>query len=214
MLGDPRSRGLWEATAPKRQRPERSIGRFCLADVVVVGGGYTGMSCALHLAEAGRRVVLLESREIGFGGAGRNVGLINAGLWLMPDDLVHTLGPVYGGRLLQRLGDSVVMALIDRHRIECELERTGALHCAVGRACLNEIKERETQWQRRRAPVRALDADETARRLKGERVSSKRKAIKTGRSNETDFDLRLQQSAADRELFSKRRNKLPARILI
>jgi glycine/D-amino acid oxidase-like deaminating enzyme len=166
MLNDPRSHGLWEATAP--QAPATAaLDRNVSADVVVVGGGYTGMSCALHLAEAGRRVVLLEAREVGFGGAGRNVGLISAGLWIMPDDLPTTLGPVYGERLLRLLGDgpSLVMDLIDRHHIACELERNGTLHCAVGPAGLKEIRERETQWQRRGAPVRVLDAEETAKRL-------------------------------------------------
>lgn len=137
------------------------------AEIVIVGGGYTGMSCALHLAEAGRRVVLLEGQEIGFGGAGRNVGLINAGLWLAPADVSGSLGPVYGERLLELLGEgpALVMALIDKHRIDCELQRNGTLHCAVGPAGLKEIREREAQWQRRGAPVRVLDAKETASRL-------------------------------------------------
>ncbi|UVK54580.1 FAD-binding oxidoreductase [Mesorhizobium sp. AR02] len=166
MLNNPRSHGLWEATAPQAPATTALDGEVS-ADVVVVGGGYTGMSCALHLAEAGRRVVLLESREVGFGGAGRNVGLINAGLWLMPDDLITALGPVHGERLLGLLGDgpALVMQLIDKYGIDCELERNGTLHCAVGPAGLKEIKEREAQWQRRGAPVQVLDAQETERRL-------------------------------------------------
>ena len=43
------------------------------ADVVIVGGGYTGLSAALHLAAAGRECALLEAEDIGHGGAGRNV---------------------------------------------------------------------------------------------------------------------------------------------
>ncbi|RWC25360.1 MAG: FAD-binding oxidoreductase [Mesorhizobium sp.] len=166
MLNDPRSHGLWQATAPEPPTTA-SLDADVSADVVVVGGGYTGMSCALHLAEGGRKVVLLESREIGFGGAGRNVGLINAGLWLMPDDMFAALGPVHGERLLRLLGDgpALVMDIIDRHRIDCELERSGTLHCAVGPAGLKEIKEREAQWQRRGAPVRVLDAAQTKARL-------------------------------------------------
>lgn len=71
MLNDSRSHGLWEATAP--QAPTTAaLDRNVSVDVVVVRGGYTGMSCALHLTEAGWRVVLLEAREIGFGDAGRN----------------------------------------------------------------------------------------------------------------------------------------------
>lgn len=60
-----------------------------VADVAIVGGGFTGLSTALHLAEAGLRVVVLEGAEIGFGGSGRNVRLINAGMWVMPDDLAY-----------------------------------------------------------------------------------------------------------------------------
>jgi glycine/D-amino acid oxidase-like deaminating enzyme len=166
MTDASRSHGLWRATAP--QAPQTvPLGGNASADVVVVGGGYTGMSAALHLAEAGKTVVLLEEREIGFGGAGRNVGLINAGLWVMPDDLSAQLGSTYGERLLALLGEgpSVVMQLIDKHGIDCELTRNGTLHCAVGQSGLKEIVEREAQWRKRGAPVRVLDAMETARRL-------------------------------------------------
>ena len=93
MLNDPRSHGLWEMTAPPAPETTPLAGAVT-ADVAIVGGGYTGLSAALHLAEAGVKVVLLEAKEIGFGGAGRNVGLINAGMWVMPDDLPGELGPV------------------------------------------------------------------------------------------------------------------------
>ena len=53
------------------------------------------------------------------------------------------------------------MAVIDRHGIECELTRTGTLHCAVGDKGLKEIEERARQWQKRGAPVEILDATET-----------------------------------------------------
>lgn len=166
MLNDPRSHGLWEKTAspPPVTGP---LATDASADVVVVGGGFTGISAALHLAEAGRRVILLEGAEIGFGGAGRNVGLINAGMWVMPDDLPGELGEVHGERLLDLLGNGprVVMELIDKHAIACELERNGTLHCAVGDAGLKEIADRASQWQKRGAPVELLDAAETTARI-------------------------------------------------
>ncbi|MRX51476.1 FAD-dependent oxidoreductase [Paracoccus sp. S-4012] len=49
------------------------------ADVCVVGGGYTGLSAALHLARAGRDVVLLEAHRVGFGASGRNGGQVGSG---------------------------------------------------------------------------------------------------------------------------------------
>lgn len=166
MLNDPRSHGLWEKTAPE---PPATIplSGDAKADVVIVGGGYTGISAALHLASAGSRVILLEAKEIGFGGAGRNVGLINAGMWVMPDDLPGELGPVHGERLLDLLGNgpSLVMDLIDNNGIACELQKAGTLHCAVGSAGLKEIEERAAQWQKRGAPVEVLSAAETASRI-------------------------------------------------
>ncbi|KQV73108.1 FAD-binding oxidoreductase [Rhizobium sp. Root1220] len=166
MLNDPRSHGLWEKTAPPAPMTPALEGALT-ADVVVVGGGYTGLSSSLHLAEAGSKVVLLEAREIGFGGAGRNVGLINAGMWVMPNDLPGVLGPVYGERLLDLLGNAprLVMELIDTHGIACELERNGTLHVGVGASGLREIEDRARQWGARGAPVSVLDAEETAKRV-------------------------------------------------
>ena len=85
MLNDPKSHGLWERTAPAAPAT-RTLGEHG-ADVVIVGAGFTGTSAALHLAEAGARVAVVEGAAIGFGGSGRNVGLVNAGMWTMPDDL-------------------------------------------------------------------------------------------------------------------------------
>lgn len=166
MLNDPRSHGLWEQTAPPPPVTPPLVGDVT-TDVVIVGGGFTGISAALHLAEAGVKAVVLEANEIGFGGAGRNVGLINAGMWVMPDDLPGILGPVYGERLLTLLGDAprTVMALIETHGIACELEKNGTLHCAVGPQGLAEIENRAAQWGKRGAPVSILSAEETARRI-------------------------------------------------
>lgn len=86
MYNNPRSHGLWEKTAPQPPATS-SLMDTVHADVVIVGGGFTGQSAALHLAERGVNVVLLEAKQIGFGGAGRNVGLINGGMWVMPQEL-------------------------------------------------------------------------------------------------------------------------------
>ncbi len=165
MLNNPRSHGLWELTAapaPATQPLEARI----KANVTVVGGGFTGLSTALHLAEAGAQVAVVEAAEIGFGASGRNVGLVNAGMWVMPEDLKSSLDGDYGERLLNLLGNgpASVWELIEKHRIDCEPVRNGTLHCGVGRQGLAEIEERARQWSARGAPVRLLDANETAAR--------------------------------------------------
>lgn len=168
MQGDPRSYGLWELTAPHASQTARLAGEIDL-DVLVIGGGYTGLSSALHLAEGGARVAVLEASELGFGGSGRNVGLVNAGMWVMPDTLATTLGQTLGERLIDLLGHGPrrVFDLIAQHEGNCEQEPTGTLHCAVGRRGLEEIEARAEQWQRRGAPVEILDAEETRRRIGG-----------------------------------------------
>lgn len=166
MLNDPRSHGLWELTAPDAPAT-RPLQGDVQADVVVVGAGYTGLSTALHLAERGLSVVLLEAVAPGFGGAGRNVGLVNAGMWVMPEALCATLGEALGNRLIDTLGDGPrqVFEVIDRHGIACEVERQGTLHLAWGQKGLADITERARQWQKRGAPVHLLDAAETARKV-------------------------------------------------
>jgi glycine/D-amino acid oxidase-like deaminating enzyme len=166
MQDDPRSHGLWERTAPAAPATEK-LAADLKVDVAIVGGGYTGLSAALHLARAGVAVALIESAEVGFGGAGRNVGLVNAGMWVMPSTLVSTLGDVYGERLLTLLGNapSVVFDLIRQHGIECEAERAGTLHCAFGQSGLAEITARAEQWRKRGAEVELLDADRAAKKL-------------------------------------------------
>ncbi|WP_279480153.1 FAD-binding oxidoreductase [Aureimonas sp. SK2] len=162
MRNDPRSHGLWSASAPPPP-PTTSLSGELLVDVAVVGAGFTGCSAALHLAEGGVDVAVLEAEEIGFGGSGRNVGLVNAGMWVMPDDLPGELGEVHGERLLRLLGEAprAVFDIVERHGIDCEAERQGTLHCAVGEKGLAELRERERQWRARGAPVRLLGAAET-----------------------------------------------------
>lgn len=164
MNDDRRSHGLWEVTAPPAP-PTGKLDRDLAAEVVIVGAGFTGCSAALELAQRGVRTIVLEQHEIGFGGSGRNVGLVNAGMWVMPDELPRVLGEEYGERLLKQLGEapSAVFDLIDRFAIECEATRKGTLQCAVGDRGLRAIFERARQWEARGADVVVLDAKETAR---------------------------------------------------
>ncbi|MBF0232407.1 MAG: FAD-binding oxidoreductase [Desulfamplus sp.] len=160
MQGSTITHGLWEKTAPTLQ-PFDSIKGKNSTDVAVIGGGYTGLSAALHLAEEGTDALLLEAKDIGFGGAGRNVGLVNAGLWLMPEEVIARLGKKIGEELIRVLGASpdLVFNLIEKHGIECEGVRAGTLHCADSTAGYRALQQREAQWQERGAPVTLLDRD-------------------------------------------------------
>lgn len=164
MLNDERAQGLWERTAPSAPQTPVLHGGVA-ADVAVVGAGFTGLSAALHLAQRGARVAVLEAVSIGYGAAGRSSGLVNAGMWVPPDDLLSVLGVDHGERLLQVLGEApgFVCDLIEKHGIECELERSGTLQCAVGNSGLRTIQTRGEQLLRRGAAVEIIDAQRTAR---------------------------------------------------
>ena len=80
--------------------PERAALKGAVqADVCIVGAGYTGLSAALHLAEAGRRVVLLEAHRVGFGASGRNGGQIGSGQRLEVTELEKMMGKPAARRL-------------------------------------------------------------------------------------------------------------------
>lgn len=166
MLNDPRSHGLWEQSAPPAP-PTAPLEDTVHVHAAVIGAGYTGLSTALHLAEHGIASAVLEAAEIGYGGAGRNVGLVNAGMWVMPDDLVKTLGDDYGDRLIALLGDgpSRVWEIVERHGIACEAGHVGTLHAGVGRKGFAELQERAGQWQRRGAAVELLGKADAAEML-------------------------------------------------
>jgi glycine/D-amino acid oxidase-like deaminating enzyme len=160
MRNDKTNKNLWthSASAPP---PTTTLSGDTSCQVAIIGGGFTGLSTALHLAEAGIDCVVLEARDIGFGGSGRNVGLVNAGMWMRPDDIIEAAGENVGGRLVSELGDgpAYVFELIAKHAIECEAVHNGTLHLAVGDAGIKEVETRAAQWRKRGAPVEALSAD-------------------------------------------------------
>lgn len=159
---------LWHDTSPEPTLPLAPLQADHTSEVAVIGGGITGLSTALHLAEAGVGVTLLETGEIPSGGSGRNVGLVNAGLWIPPDDICEALGERDGERANAILGGAPaeVFSLIERHAIDCRATRTGTLHLAHNAKGEQELARRVDQFQRRGAPVELLE-DEACRQKTG-----------------------------------------------
>ncbi len=156
-------RCLYPLTAvPPAPAPELSDD--ARAEILIVGGGYTGLSTALHLAERGRSVALLEAREPGFGAAGRNGGQVNAGLKYEPDPAERALGPVFGPRLvaLSLHAPEFLFTLIERLSIECEASRTGTLRVGYAPAHIDALRASVDQWRRRGVPLELWDANRVA----------------------------------------------------
>jgi len=111
------------------------------ADVVVVGGGFTGLSAALHAAEAGMKVALLESRMIGWGASGRNGGQMIPGLRWGALELEREFGSERAKRLLEVTNSAagLVKGRIERHAIACDL-RSGHFHAAAKPAHLDDMQ--------------------------------------------------------------------------
>jgi glycine/D-amino acid oxidase-like deaminating enzyme len=124
-------------------------------EILVIGGGYTGLSAALHLAERGRGVTLLEANEPGFGAAGRNGGQVNAGLKYDPDAAERKLGSVYGPRLLRLAlhAPEFLFELIGRLGIECEARRCGTLRVAYAPRHVEALRSSVEQWRRFGVPA-------------------------------------------------------------
>ncbi len=92
------------------------------AEICIIGGGFTGLSAALHLAEAGRRVVLLEAETVGWGASGRNGGQLHTGQRRDQDYLEGLLGreSAHGLWRMAEEAKALVHALIARHGIACD----------------------------------------------------------------------------------------------
>ena len=149
---------LWDSSAEEAAtvstfEPGRQV------DVAIVGGGFTGLSTALHCAEKALNVQVLEAQQIGYGGSGRNCGLVNAAMWIPPQDVRRQLGETYGPKFIDQFGKGpeYVFSLIEKHQMRCESTRTGTIHAAHSLAGLKELEGREKEWRRLGEPVELID---------------------------------------------------------
>jgi glycine/D-amino acid oxidase-like deaminating enzyme len=149
---------LYRDTA-ERPLPTPPLEGDVRADVMVVGGGFTGLSTALHLAEKGAKVILLEAEEPGWGASGRNGGQVNPGLKHDPDIVERDFGADLGGRMnaLAGAAPGQVFDLIERHGISCEARRNGTLRAAARATHAARIRASVEQWVRRAAPIELLE---------------------------------------------------------
>jgi gamma-glutamylputrescine oxidase len=132
-------------TATRNPAPDhpRLLGE-AQADVCVIGGGYMGLSSAIHLAERGYSVILLEAERVGWGASGRNGGQCTVGQRKAQDELEQIYGREEARRLWGLGVEAVatVRELVERFDIDCDLKR-GNLQAAWKRS--------DAEWYRRHA---------------------------------------------------------------
>ena len=146
---------LWHASAPPAP-PTAALEGEQRADVAVIGAGYTGLSCALALAEGGARVAVLEAGEIGHGASGRNNGQVIPTLSRIdPDELAARTGEGF----VQLVCDSarLTFELIGRHGMQCEAVQNGWVQPVHTPGRMRLAEARAAAWGRRGAPVEVLD---------------------------------------------------------
>lgn len=157
-LPDPAT--LWHQTAPALAPFPRFLGR-AKADLAIIGGGFSGLSTALHAAQAGLTVVLLEANRIAWGASGRNAGFVVPNFAKAdPDGIRAALGADRGDRLIRMAAGSadLVFGLIRRHAIDCDAAQAGWIQPSHSEAAFARARQRVTQWQREGRPVELLDA--------------------------------------------------------
>ena len=110
------------------------------ADVCIVGGGYTGLSAALHLAQRGYDVILLEAHRVGFGASGRNGGQVGSGQRQDQVWLEKTAGKENARRLWDLAEDAktLVKTLVRDHAMPV------TFHPGIAHACRTEAEVRDT----------------------------------------------------------------------
>ncbi|MGE4534044.1 NAD(P)/FAD-dependent oxidoreductase [Halomonas sp.] len=138
----------YAATAnPAPERPALEGEVEC--DVCVVGAGFTGISAALHLAERGLSVVVLEAVRVGYGASGRNGGqIVNS--YSRDMDVIEAK---YGAETARALGDMafegnrIIRERVERYAIDCDL-RDGNLFAACNQKQLEGLREHQALWER------------------------------------------------------------------
>ena len=138
------------------------------ADICVIGAGYTGLSAALRLAQAGAKAVVLEADTVGFAASGRNGGQIHTGHRKTQEELERWLGKVHARDLwdLCEEAKALVRHNVREYGIACDL-KGGLVIAAHNKGAIAALAD-ETEYLAKNygyGHARMMDADETAKQL-------------------------------------------------
>jgi gamma-glutamylputrescine oxidase len=167
------------------------------ADVAIIGGGITGVSAALHLAERGYNVALLEAQDIGWGASGRNGGQALPGFGCS----LHKLRQLTDAQSVKRLWDMSVEAVdllhsqIERFAIPASPVR-GYLHAAIKERHVQDLRDEQEELASLGAPVgRLLVGGELQARLASPRYRAVLEDNISGHIHPYNYTLGLARAA-------------------
>lgn len=119
------------------------------ADAVVIGAGYTGLSTALHLAEAGYKVVVLEAQRVGWGASGRNGGqLVHS--YSRDLDVIEARHGTAAARALGAMafeGAAIIKQRIQQYGIDCHFQ-PGGVFAAISERQVRQLEHHKALWER------------------------------------------------------------------
>ncbi|MBC8796512.1 FAD-binding oxidoreductase [Shewanella algae] len=130
-------------------RERNSLSEVLETDVCVIGAGYTGLSSALHLLEAGFKVVVLEAARVGWGASGRNGGQIVNSYSRDLDVIESTVGKaqakLFGEMAFE--GGRIIRERIEKYQIDCDL-KNGGVFAAINRKQMGHLQQQKALWER------------------------------------------------------------------
>ncbi|NML30336.1 NAD(P)/FAD-dependent oxidoreductase [Paraburkholderia antibiotica] len=151
---------LWSSTAAPR-RPANTLGESIEVDVAVIGGGFTGLSTAYHLAATGRQVALFEAFEIGHRASGRNGGQVVPGFKPTPVALIERFGHDVATKMMNfAYGNAdYLFDLVSELRIDCAATRTGWIQGAFSTRSVDYLERRAREVNAHGGDIQYLNAD-------------------------------------------------------
>jgi len=152
---------LWVAATPPGPDLPTLVGAE-KADVVVIGGGFTGLSTALHLREAGVDVAIVEAMEPGWGASGRNNGQVIPTLSRVDPEAIVARHGAAGERFVAMLRDSAstLFDVARRYQLNAEQEQTGWVQPVHSPGRIKIAERRVRQWGDVGAPVELLSREQ------------------------------------------------------
>lgn len=170
MNRTPHTNSYYAATAnQKTDRPR--LTEALDTQICILGAGYTGISSALHLAEAGFKVVVLEAARIGFGASGRNGGQLVNSYSRDIDTIENNYGPDLGKALgdMAFEGGNIIRERIKKYNINCDY-KPGGIFAAFNEKQLSDLKEQKALWERYgNDQLELLDADQIRNQIASDR---------------------------------------------